>query len=75
MVVGSPQDDDGSKSGSVYGFFNDGSGGGDTLWPQAAEFTAPDAAAGDRFGFCVASEVPEPPSLAREGVKPEKVSG
>ncbi len=56
ILVGSPYDDDaGEKSGSVYAFFNDGwgSGSGGSLWPQAAKFTASDAAADDHFGFCV----------------------
>jgi len=44
-------DDDGSASGSVYVFEQDG-----TTWSQTAKLRATDAAAGDQFGWSVAIE-------------------
>jgi len=49
-VVGACKDDDaGENSGSAYVFTRVG-----TTWVQQAKLVADDAAAGDRFGYCVA---------------------
>lgn len=49
VVVGAFGDDDaGSSSGSAYVFIRD-----QDTWTQIAKLTAPDAAAGDRFGISV----------------------
>jgi len=48
-LIGAPGDGDaGTWSGSAYVFVRTGS-----TWTQQAKLTAPDAAAGDEFGFCV----------------------
>ena len=51
LIVGAPFDDDaGDDAGSAYVFTRDEGGG----WSQVAKLTAPDAAAGDWFGWSVA---------------------
>ncbi|KAH8051039.1 hypothetical protein JL722_11076 [Aureococcus anophagefferens] len=54
IVVGANHDDDaGYDSGSAY-IFKTSDGG--ATWPQVAKLVAPDAEAGDRFGWSVAVE-------------------